>query len=241
MAQPRFTARDIAVEALQEVGAFPPSQDSPDEHELTRAIEVLDGIVDEIGGTFHLPWLSSTIDVALEADRETYPLQEFYTEDAFHLSAEHWRKAQLFQVPSSGGEAQLKGTLPLWRKWEYDQKPKPETGTPEGVYIERTFDPTMFVLPVPTVADTFTIKLELQGMPRELDEQQGGRRPPFLNAWRRYLVLRTAYDIGGGRVKRLNPGDRERLFRDYTMVEPELKGYSANNNPTVRLAAPWGD
>lgn len=239
MTQPRFTARDIAVEALQEVGAFPPSQDAPDEAELGRAIEVLDAIVDEIAGTFHLPWLVETVEVLLEADKASYPLEDYFTENSFHLSAEHWRKAQLWQKPPSGA-LKLQYTLPLWRKWEYDQRVKPSTGEPEGVYIERIFDPTMHVLPVPAVADTFTVKLELQGMPRELEEQQGGRRPPFLNAWRRYLTLRTAYDIGGGRVKRLNPGDRDRLMRDYMLVETDLKGYSADNNPTVRLAQAWG-
>ena len=238
-------ARQVAEEALAEIGAWSVNQTEAREHEVQRALMFLAPIVGELASTNELHWLGRSFIIPLIKDQQDYDLVEVTRrgggEDGGGCTVsiiEHWKSVWLITGNASGNDDRDELTLLREPEW-YGRHEQSEKGEPRGVWIERRLNPILHCVPIPDQDDRWRIELVGQIEPAKWCTDDS-IRVELPDGWRRWLRLALAHDVCGGAVNRLPQGRKSELKRDAEAALRKLLAYSRPEHRRARLANPYG-
>lgn len=226
-----LTAREIATEALREISAYSPRDQAPNSDDLSIALRKLDLRVAELSGQMACWWLlRDTYRIALTTTEDSYDLrasiadQETVTEPQFVLDA-------YLEEP---GATSLTPLRILDRNEFYTTSA--ETGGPRVIYIDRASPPLMWIKGKAPAAGYYVRLTAFRhpndhvapGSPvgREHAGASGARTTDLPAYWHRWAILATAYDIGGGPVRKLPEAELTRRARDIELARQRLREHS---------------
>lgn len=230
-----LTARDIAAEALEEIGAFGVHDREPNAAQLDRAMRAFDALVQELAGTEIVWWLRpGEVAIPLTAGVASYNLRNVLGADYPADGIECPTKAVLVDP---GGQ---RTTLEIIRRDAYyGHQDLTTSGPPCKVHIDRlTPSLTLYTHPVIALPD-YAIHLSFQTYAPDLvDEKTGAEAHMLPAAWQRWGRLATAYDISGGRVMALPISDRARLQADAERAREKLMAINNRERAPLRRTRP---
>jgi len=206
----RFTAKQIAEEALKKIGAFSLHDSGADPVELDRALTWLDLIVAEQAGKRTCHWLiPDTVSLSLTGGTADYDMNAV-------LGVGLPDNGIQFPVSATISDDNGNETpLTLVHRDQYEEIPdKTSTGTPEWIYIDRLYEPTLKTYPVLGSGVTgYTINLVVQRFSETFHNTKGNQATELRPAWQLWAIYKLAATIGDGTVRRVP--DREiKMFHD---------------------------
>lgn len=223
------TARDIATEALELIGAYGVNDVGPDPTHVDRALRSFDSIVQELAGTEEVWWLRpGEVSLTLTATIASYNLMTVLGADYPANAIEHLISAKLISPTGTRSDLDI-----IRRDSYYAKGDLTEAGPPREIYVDRLVPHlTLYTHPVIGVAD-YSIKLSFQSYaPDIVDEKTGAEMHNLPPAWQRWAKYAVAYDISGGSVMALSRGDRQGLKQDAEAARARLM--AVNNRERAR-------
>lgn len=214
-----LNAAGIAEGALETLGTFSVYDVSADPAEFDTALRRLQKVTAYIVATEKPWWFVPTRQtIPLEADKSDYIMQGLLSVDLQYV-----RDAWLIN-----GSNRIE--IDLLTKNEYLKRVNnPSTGTPNGVYVPRNDNPTLVVVPTPTI-DGYSLELNGFGYSNDLTQDGGAVTHGFPEAWELCLMYQTAYDLGLGPITRLPKSDRDDIKKEGDKMMRALRAYNDDSN-----------
>lgn len=234
-----FSARSLAEIALQNIGAFPVSENSADPVELRRALQRLELVVnDSIGkSSVKSAWLALTIPLLASVSR--YRIADYCTEEGVQFIYD------AFLQSYDDGAGTTRTLIDSHTERDFSQWDKSATGDPTAVYIDGTNDPYLNVYPAPDAslaAGTYGIRLHCQTYATKITPQgTGGVNINIRPAWYLFITNKLSYELGKGAIRRLDERELQRFQQDYMRGEADLIGFDGSQNDGLRTTTEaWG-
>lgn len=232
-----FSAKDIAEEALKKIGRFPTSQSQANAVDLTRALRMLELILQASHGEQSMIGGKGTLQVPLVATVRNYPLQYLANPAGVQIVFD----AELLEV-ASGSVTPLK----VLEEEEFFKRNLTDTGLPCEIYVNKGPEatPSMQIHPYlgPDVASgLYKIYLQIQTFATTISERNIGSRTinirPTFYLW---AITKLAYQLGTGTIRRLPRQETDQFKLDYEEMEIKLVGFDGNDNSNQPFTEPWG-
>lgn len=210
------TAKIVAENALSTIGAFPASQQQPDEGEMKKSLRWLEMLLNYEAGIRPLAGFWQVFDIPIEAGIGDYDMADYAEErgvchvfSAFLVDANGDTDPIDFQYESTSVAENLR-----------------QTGRPCRATVSKDRDMILKVYPTPTQTEEdagLVIRVRVQTYHDDIDptgvaDEDIRLRP----SWYLWITKRLAYEIGCGPVRRLAEGELKRLSDDAKMLEDQL-------------------
>lgn len=211
-----LTAKQVAENALNKIGAFPSSMSQADQGELRTALRWLEMTLNAYTGMRKMPGFTKTVDIPVEAGIGDYNLGD-YTDSAL--------TQQVFSVSLINALGDV-DPLTMMFEDESDHENLTDTGNPQRCLVTRDIRPILKVFPQPTQNNEDKgdlLRVRLQSFHEEIDPTGNGDIDLNLRpSWNMWAIKRLAYEIGSGPVRRLSSGELDRIQAEYVLLENAL-------------------
>lgn len=219
----------LAVLALRRIRNVSWFEGEAEGNALAIALEHLDLIVSELGGTERLWWLQKfDQEVPVVGGQRDYDLSGILTPDPQDIIKAAWID-----------EFSRRDPLVLYRRadWdELDDRDIAEAAKPCGAYIEHTPQSMMRLYPTPT--EDGTINLTAQVLTGSLTQTDAPMDVPA--SWQRYFVIALAADLGSGPIETLPVERLDRLKQEAAGLKNMLLARGRYENVELpRFVEPW--
>lgn len=244
-----ITAAGIATEALGAIGAFPPSETSPQPEHLRRALTWLDMLLGELVGTEKV---FSRIEPGTLSMDITNGTQSY---DLFAILGDDLPTDSIQYIEDCWVEDQNANRTPIeivdQQRFENVSLVAESGGVPIRITISRDEDaPTLRIFPVPASTDTntYTLKFIAQRFAPNVapagvtgDQPQGSVLHAMGQAWQRFLVCQLAHDLGSGPIFKMPEPSLNRFAGMAASAKARLFAYENRAHDTSPpLCEAWG-
>lgn len=229
---------EICTRALRRIGSFSINDQAADPAYLQEARYWLDLHVGHLAATNRIKWLEPvTVSIPIEGGEQNYSLRptNLSSQAGQSLVSQGVDAIRVNNMPSEGMQfpitAMLKDSsgnerpVKILRRYEWDAiGDKDQSGTPSGIFIDRTMEPVMKVHPIP-VDDGLSIELTIQTFHPDLAKIKPERRPILRQSWDLWAVTVTALACARGPIRRLPQGEVKDLENEEARYRTELLAF----------------
>ena len=233
-----FNARQICEKALRKIGAMSINDTAAQPEHLDEALEWLDIIMAELGGTGRCWWLvPNTLLIPLTGGTATYALPT----------------ALGSSYPSDGIQFPLKASLNdgngnhspinIVRRNVFEELATPgRTGRPQLLYITREREPSLTMWPVLGAGVTgFTIDLVVQTFSPDVVTPNGNIDADLDAAWQRWAIYQLSADLADGSIRRVPAAESEAYERKAETARTRLMAFQNREHHDHRLVVTYRD
>lgn len=219
-----LTAKNLAEEALREIGAFPPSQSQADAGELRVTLLRLELMLNSYVGMRTMAGLRDTVEIPLIEGETVYRLEDYTDEN----SAQH--VFSIMCVENTGNVTPVDIVFDS----QAQENDLTQSATPWQAVVSQNVKPVITVWPKPTASDVSAgrfIRVRLQTYAAAVDPQGIADKDTKLRpSWYWWAITKTAYAIGRGAVRRLSDGELKLLREDSELLENRLLAYDGSQD-----------
>ena len=224
-----FSAYRVAEKALRKIGAFPITDSAADPLEMREALDWLTIIMAELAGRDRVFWLTpATLTLPLTPAVGTYDIQAVmgtaYPELGVQFPIEAW-------IEDDVGN---RNPIEIVQRSIYENQPdRNRTGTPDIIYIDRLYPPTLYTYP--TLADTsrsWYIKLVVQTFAQHF-QGKTDRATGLRSAWQMWCIYRLARALGDGSIKRIPSEELSGFQKDEMASYKQLFAYEQREHEST--------
>lgn len=235
-----FSARGLAECALQNIRAFPVTDDAADPAQLRRALQRLELIMNDTLGQQTVASAWKTLEIPLTADKSRYRFADYTDDNGIQFAYDTF-----LQRYNDDGLPIDECLLTSVTERRFNQWDKSGTGDPSETFIDRTNDTYLNIFPSvsPTLEDgKFSVKVQIQSFATKITQQgTGGVNINFRPTWYLYLINKLSYELGKGSIRRLPRDELEMYQKDFMLAEPNLiSGDVAQITGLDSCTQPWG-
>lgn len=235
----QLTVREICESALRKIGAVGIYED-PDPELMFLAGRWLDMIVGHVAGNRRRTYfLIQPIQIPLVADTRAYVIKDSATDGTWPEPGLHFPVAAWV----TQGDDDHRYDVEIVGKRDFDDLADPsETGRPTCCYIDRLYNKTVYVWPVPADAD-YTLHVTAQRFSNDLTLEkrsdramkQPERAMDLTPTWNLWAVTALAAQLGGGAVRRLPDGEVRDLQQQASDLLGDLDGFEDQEHGDTAL------